>query len=152
MSAIAEFILLPRSILPDLLEMANEPDYHSFLQSNGKAVVDFRWSGWVFNPLLPYLSKQIDMRSKNFEFASLAQGLIEATGTLHEIYAAKEKNEFLPKLNPDSFSSEALRDYYDKFNQANEADAGDWMLAGIRALRDGLSRVDESSALLLTVG
>lgn len=146
MSASGEFVLLPRTILPDLLETANEPDYHSFLYSNGKSIVDFQWPGWVCNPLLPYLSEQIGMRSENFEFASLAQGLTAARGIRQEIYAAKQKSEFLPKLNPDSFFSQALRDYY---NEVNEAVAGDWMLAGILALRDGLSRVDESSALLL---
>lgn len=152
MSAIADFILLPRTALPHLAEIAGDPGYRDFLRSTGVAAVDFRGSGWVFNTLLSFLSKQVGMNSRNFEFAKLSGELSAATESLQEIYAAKEKTEYFVKLDPDLFSQQVLTDYFNRFNGTKEPDAGKAMLNGLGALRDALARVDDSNVLLLSVG
>ena len=152
MSAIAEFFLLPRTILPELAAEAGDPDFDAFLSSHAKSAVDFRWSGYIFNPLFPFLSKQIGMSPKNFEFAALAKELTEARETYYVIFASREREVFLSKLNPDAFSPQDLADFYNKFNGQSEPGAGEPMLAGIKALHDGLSQVDTSNALLFRLG
>jgi hypothetical protein len=152
MSAVAEFTLLPRALLPQLVQMSGDPGWRKFLQTNGKSATEFNWSGWVFNPLLAYLEREIGMNGKKFEFAGLSEELSRGGNGFYEIFGAKEKNEFLPKLEPRTFAPEALREFSNGFNKENVPDAGEAMLAGIRALHAALSQVDESSVLLVSVG
>ena len=152
MSAIAEFFLIPRSTLSDLSANTLEPDFSSFLRSSGKSAVEFQWSGYIFNPLFPFLSKQIEMKPKNFEFAELARKLTEATGTYYLIFSSKEKEAFLDKLDPNTYSSETLGDFCSRFNGESESNAGEPMLAGVKALHDALSQVDTSNVLVFELG
>ncbi len=45
-----------------------------------------------------------------------------------------------------------LRDYCNKFNGSSEADAGNPMLEGIRAIHDSLRQLDDDSVILLHIG
>jgi hypothetical protein len=63
------------------------------------------------------------------------------------------KKNFLPQLLPESFTEEALRDYYNEFNATNEPpEVGKAMLDGVRALRESLQSLDDDSIVLLSIG
>jgi hypothetical protein len=152
MSAIADFTLLPRAVLPQWAEMAGGPGWRNFLETKGRSVADFNWPGWVFYPLLDYLEREISMDRGKFEFAELSDELARRRGLFCEIFGAREKNQFLGKLNPHTFPPEALSSFAVSFGKVNLPDAGEAMLAGIRALRRALSQVDESNVLVLSIG
>jgi hypothetical protein len=151
MSDLAEFTLLPRTVLPQLAEKAGEPGWQDFLESKGKALADFNWPGPVFYPLLGYLSREIGMDRGKFEFAGLSEELSRRRGLFCEIFGVQEKNQFLGKLTPQTFAPEVLGSFAISFSKVNLPDAGEAMLAGIRALERGLSQVDESNVLVLSI-
>jgi len=63
------------------------------------------------------------------------------------------QKKFLPQLLPESFTEEALRNYYNEFNAANEPpEIGKAMHDGVRALRESLQSLDDDSIVLLIIG
>jgi hypothetical protein len=150
MAAIADFTLLPRTMLPELANVADQAGLQKLLEK-GKSLPSFNWPGWVFYPVFTYLEREIGMDRKKFEFAQLSEELRRAPGIVCEIFGLKEKNEFLAKLAPQSFEPEVLQEFASQVNKANVPDAGEAMLAGIRALQNGLSKVDEGNVLVLSV-
>jgi hypothetical protein len=154
-SAIAEFTIFPKSALPELIADAQSGDYQVYAQAlrkNARSTSTFNGSGWIFNTVLPYLSKEIGMKSKPHEFATEAQELTTVTETLHELFGPKERDLYLQQLDPARFSVQILGEYWNRFNGENEPESGQAMLAGIKALHDALSRLDNDCVLLLTVG
>jgi hypothetical protein len=151
MSAVADFTLLPRAVLPQLAEMASAPGWQNFLETKGKYLADFNWPGWVFDPLLAYLAREINMDREKFEFAGLSEELSRRRGRLCEIFGAQEKKQFLAQLNPRAFAPEVLGSFANSVNNASMPDAGEAMLAGIHALQSALSQVGEGDALLLSI-
>jgi hypothetical protein len=44
------------------------------------------------------------------------------------------------------------RDYYNQYNEVDEAEAGLPMIDGVRALRQSLTELDEGSVVILAIG
>jgi hypothetical protein len=150
MTAMAEFTLLPRTVLPELAGIADEASLQKVLEK-GRSVAGFNWPGWVFFPLQAYLAREIGMDREKFELAGLSKELAQRGGLAGAIFGVREKNEFLAKLDPQTFAPEALAEFANQFNKATVPDAGEAMVAGIRALRTALSHVDESNVLVLSI-
>jgi hypothetical protein len=150
MTAIADFTLLPRTVLPELAAIADDAGLQRVLQK-GKSAANFNWAGWVFYPLQEYLAREIGMDRKKFEFAGLSEELTRRGWLVCVIFGVREKNELFEKLDPQTFAPEILSEFANQFNKATLPDAGEAMLAGIRALRTALSQVDESNVLVLSV-
>ena len=160
MSAFASFIKLPTSALDGLREAAvpkkrffgtPRDTFRDYLSGQGTEVAEYPWSGYVFATLLPYLQElnQIDlMRS---EHDALSKYLSETRGTTVFIFTHAHRAAYADKLGME-FSELSLRDYYNKFNATSEPDAGKPMLDGIRAIRQSLSAVDESSVIIFVIG
>lgn len=160
MSAIASFFKLPKTALDGLREVAvpkkrffgaprdNYPDY---MQQHGQEVADYQWSGFVLATLLPYLEEQHQITLMDSEHDELAKFLTESRRATHFIFTDGHKRAFLAKLDG-QFSEQAMRDYFREFNETEEPDAGKWMLDGIRAFRQSLSTLDESSVIVFCIG
>ncbi len=84
MSAIASFTKLPKSALEGLRKAATGGTDYDYLSTNGRAVAEYRWSGYVLATLLPYLEEkhQIDPMKSD----ELAAFLINTTGATHFIF------------------------------------------------------------------
>ena len=160
MSAIAIFVKLPKTALEGLSRAAvpqkrlfrsPRDTYYDYLDQHGEEVAEYRWSGYVLGALLPYLEElhQIDLMKSEYE--DLANSLTAARNATHFVFTNALKAKYLDKLNALSDSEEQLRDYYNEFAETNEPDAGKPMLDGVRALTQALSRVDESSVIVLVV-
>lgn len=160
MAAIASFIQLPKAALDDL-RVAAVPKkrlfgrprdlYHEFLDKRGRAVTEYRWSGFVLATLLTYLDEKQQVRLMDSEYDELGKFLTNTRGATHFIFTEAQKRAFLSKLE-ESFSEAELRDYYNGFNETHEAEAGKPMLDGIKALRDSLAAVDEDSVIVFAIG
>jgi hypothetical protein len=151
MAAIADFTLLPRTALEELGQIADDAGLQKVLQK-GNSLAGFNWPGWVFYPLQAYLAREIGMDREKFEFAALSKELRQRGELVTAIFGVREKNEFLAKLDPQTFTPEALSEFANQFNKATVPEAGEAMLAGIRALRAALAHVDESNVLVLSIG
>jgi len=160
MSAIASFIKLPKSTLHGLREVAIPKKwlfgaprdiYHDYLEENGQAVADYKWSGFVLATLLPYLKVQHEISLMDSDYNELGTFLTKSRGVTHFIFINEHKHAFLAKLNGE-FSELALREYYNKFNETKEAEVGKPMLDGIQALRQSLSALDENSVIVFSIG
>src|SRR5690349_10405647 len=111
MSAIATFTKLPKTSLDGLRQAVVEGDYHEFLDQNGTPAADYDWSGYVLATLLPYLDEQQIHLGKS-EHDDLASSLSQAAqGTSFIFFTDAHRQAYLSRLQPGSFSEEALRDY-----------------------------------------
>ena len=158
MSAIASFIQLPSNALVGLRAAAVpkktffgsvRDKYDEYLRQNGRPVAEYPWSGYVLATLLPYL-KGRGIGLMDSEHDELATFLTNARGATHFIFTHDQKLAYLDKLS-EPFSEDELRDYYNDFNGAAEAEAGKPMLDGITAFRDSLAAIDKDSVVLFSI-
>jgi hypothetical protein len=161
MSAIASFILLPKTALSELRQaavpkkrflLADKDEYWGYLHRSGRKVSDYQWSGYVFATLLVWLKEEHQTDLMESPYGELAKFLTDARGATHFVLSIEHKNAYLDKLDPATLSGNMLRDYYNAFNGGNEPDAGVPMLDGVRALREALLRLDADSVVLLIIG
>jgi hypothetical protein len=160
MSAIASFILLPKSALPELCEAAVlkkglfggvKDRFPDFLRTRGRVAASYNWSGYVLATVLSFLEeRQIDlMKSEHDDYSSHISKERESTCF---IFTPAHKRAYLAQLSPESYSEPDLRDYCNEFNGSSEVDAGKPMLDGIRAIHDSLRLLDDESVILLHIG
>ncbi len=160
MSAIASFILLPKSALSELSDAATpkkgffggvKDRFHDFLRSRGREVTSYDWSGYVLATLLPFLDERgVDLMKS--EYGELSSHLSKERKSTCFIFTSAHKRAYLSQLSPDSYSEAELRDYCNEFNGSSEAEAGKPMRDGIRAIHDSLHQLDDDSVILLHIG
>jgi hypothetical protein len=161
MSAIASFIRIPITAIEGLHRAATPPKkklfgterdtYWDYLRKNGQEVADYKWSGWVFNPLLVYLDEREQINFSHSSQEELAAFLTKARGDSHFILTAEHRRAYLARLEAE-FSEEALCDFYNDFNECDEAEAGKPMLDGVLCLRDCLRTLDDQSIAVFIIG
>jgi hypothetical protein len=144
MSAIALFRKLSKTTI-------NSPDFDHVLEKQGEEVVTYPHSGYVLMALLPYLEEHHNIDLIKSEYDAVAVSLSAESGATHYFLTNALKLSHLAKLRSLSVSNEELRDYCNEFYDANEPDAAEPMLDGMRALREALSHVDDSSVVVLTI-
>ncbi len=148
------FTRLPRADLGELVEAAadNDPQaLQSFLAANGTSVADYDGDGEVFSVLLPVLSEEYDIDLETSENEVVAD-IAESTEALVFILNADDREKYLAKLNPDSFSGEELADAYEDFTDEEDEEAGEMMLGAISALHQCLGEVDADHVVVVTAG
>ncbi len=161
MSAVASFILMPKSAL-DGLRAAATPQrswlgrpkdrYWDYLKEHGREVSQYEWSGYILATLLPFLEERHQIDLMTSEFDQLSTYLVEKRGATHFVFTEGHKRQYLDKLNPQSFSADVLGKYYNEFNEVDEPDAGRWMLDGIRCFRESLAQVDANTVIVFVIG
>ena len=159
MSAIASFIKLPKTALDGLRQAAvpkkrlfgaPRDTYHDYLRLHGQEVADYKWSGYVLVTLLVCLQKQHQIDLMKSEFDELSTFLSKSRGATCFILTDAHKRAFLPKLDG-QFSEQKLCDYYNQSNGSAETEAGKPMLDGVRAFRQSVSTLDESSVVVFSI-
>ncbi len=146
MSAIAEFIRLPVTSVEQL-----RAHYDEVVESEGVEAASYYWSGYVMATLLPYLAEQgIDLMRSPFDALTRALS-VEREASIF-IFTPSHKDAFLPRLSPSLFSAEAMRDYFNEFNQTAESDIGEAMLDGISCIHESLNGLDDDSVILFSIG
>lgn len=160
MSAIASFIILPKSALPELRKAAIpkksifggvKDGFHDFLRTRGRVATNYDWSGYVLATVLPYLEeRKIDLMKS--EHGDLSSHLSKERKSTCFIFTPGHKSAYLARLSPESYSEADLRDYCNEFNGSSEAEAGKPMLDGIRAIHESLRQLDDESVVLLHIG
>ena len=160
MSAIAEFIKLPKSSLDGLSKAAipkksffgrPRDTYYDYLRNNGQQVVDYKWSGYVLGTLLVYLDEKHQIDLMKSEYDGLSSDLTNARKATHFILTNELRSRYLAKLSGLSVSEQELLNYYNNFNGASESEAAKPMLDGIRAFRQALEQVDDSSVIIFLI-
>ena len=160
MSAVASFILLPRAALSGLRDAAvprkrlfgtPKDTYGDFLARSGREVGDYQWSGYVLATLLCCLEQEHQINLLKSPDDELAGFLTKTRGNTHVIFCKDHKDTYLEKLNPSALSVEQLRDFYNKFNDADEPDAGLPMIDGVRSIRQSLAQLDDTSVVILVI-
>ena len=87
MSAIASFTNLPKSALEGLRKAAAGGTDYDYLSTNGRAVAEYRWSGYVLATLLPYLEEK--HQSDLMKSEELAAFLTNTTRATHFIFTPR---------------------------------------------------------------
>ena len=150
MSAVASFTKLPRTSLDGLRQATAQGGFDRFLQQHGEPVADYEWSGFVLATLLTYLDEQQIqlMKSEHDELATFLSQRLQATCF---ILTDAHRLAYVDRLAPECFSKQKLGEYYNEFNAADELDAGQPMLDGIRALRKSLSELNVDSVIVFCI-
>jgi|SRR5689334_3081745 len=160
MSAIASFIKLPKTALEGLREAAvpkkrlfgaPRDTYQEYLRRHGREIVAYEWSGYVLATLLTCLQKHHQIDLMHSEYDVLSTFLAKSRGTTCFIFTSAHRRTCLAKLD-EPFSEEKMRDYYNEFNSTTEEGAGKPMLDGVRAFRQSLNHLDDSSVILFSIG
>jgi len=156
MSAVASFILVPQDSLPVLAAVAKQPahtedPYWGFLNLNGREVGNYEWSGYTLAVLLPYLEEVHGMRLMDSAHGEIAKALVEARGATHFVLTKEHKDAYWARLDPDGFDQAELAVYHNEFNETDEPEAGEMMKDGIRAIRDSLGQIEDSSVVVMII-
>lgn len=161
MSAIAEFILIETSALPALRKAAIPTKrflrppldrYSEFLRKNGREVAHYEWSGLVLPTLYIYLQEERQVDLLTSEHDELATYVGNKRGFHSVILTASMRKNYSERLASLSFSEDALRDYFNEFNEVQELDSGRWMFDGIRCIRQALESVDDGHVVIVSIG
>lgn len=156
MSAVAGFTLMPVAALPGLAEAAvpkkslfGKPKdlFPAYLAEHGREVAEYPWSGYALATVLVYLEEN-GVNLMVGEYDELATRLCEARSTTCFVFTPAHRQTFLDRLDPDGFSGDALRDYYNEFNAVDEPDSGRLMLDGIRSLAQCLGAIEDGSVVV----
>ena len=151
MSAIASLTKLPKSALEGLRKAAAGGTDYDYLSTNRRAVAEYRWSGYVFATLFPSLEEKHQIDLMKSEYDELAAFLTSTTGATHFIFTPSQRTAFLNRLEPKSFSGEAMRQYFNEFNATNEQEIGRAMLDGVSALGESLGQIEGSSVVVFRI-
>jgi hypothetical protein len=150
MSAIASFTKLPKTSLDGLRQATAMGNFDSFLEQHGTSVANYEYSGFILATLLPYLDEQQIQLMKS-EHDELAKFLCQTLGATCFIFTDAQRQAYVGKLVPESFSEQKLCDYCNEFNATDEPDAGQPMLDGIRAFQQSLSALDDGSVIVFSI-
>lgn len=152
MSAIASFILLPKSKLDDLQQAATRPDdWHEWLDENGRPAADYEYSGYLLATLLPYLEARHNIDLMDSDYNELGNFLSKEREATYFVFTEKHKMAYADQLSPEFFSAALLCEYFNKFNAASETEIGEPMLDGIRAIQESLKKVDGDSVIIFSI-
>jgi hypothetical protein len=160
MSAIATFILLPKSAIDDLRDASvtkmlfGKPrdGYWDFLSERGQKLEEYDGSGYILATLIPYLYQEKDIDLGKSELDDLATFICNVRGTSALILTIQDREKYLPQLKPDLYSETELRVYFEEFNETKNEESGKAMLDGIALFHANLSKLTSDSFILLTIG
>lgn len=154
MAVSAAFIRMRRRALATLASAVtsdNPQELTSLLMATGTSVVEFDGNAEIFPVLLSILTEDYDIDLETSENAIVSE-LAEICTSLVFILTTEEQEKYLDMLTPEQFSAEDLADAYEDFTEDDEEGAGAAMLAGIAALHQALSEVDDEHVVVVTVG
>jgi hypothetical protein len=150
---------MPVAALPGLAEAAvpkksllGKPKdlFPAYLAEHGREVAEYPWSGYVLGTVLVYLEEH-GVNLMVGEYDELATRLCEARGATCFIFTPAHRQAFLAQLDPDGFSEDVLRDYYNEFNAVDEPGSGRPMLDGIRSFAQCLGAIEAGSVVVFGV-
>jgi hypothetical protein len=149
-SAIASATLLPKSVVSALAQATALPSFE-LLAQQGHSIGSYEHSGYVLATLLPYLEESRGVALMSSEFDAVARSLSQQYGATCFVFTDAHR-EWLPKLDPETFSEQDLRDYFNAFNETSDSDAGVPMLDGVWFLREVVAALEPTTVGLLMIG
>jgi hypothetical protein len=113
--------------------------------------IEYSWSGDVLATLLPYLDEQgIDLvHSDHDEVAATISQTRE--GSVF-VLTSDHRERYLARLDPSAFDGEALRRYYEEFNETAAEGVGYALLDGIAFFRDTLAPLEPGIVAVFIIG
>ncbi|MBI5095450.1 MAG: hypothetical protein HZB26_23830 [Candidatus Hydrogenedentes bacterium] len=126
--------------------------YYEFLTHHGREVAEYEWPGYVLATLLAYLQEERQIDLMRSEFGDLSAFLTKQRGATHFIFTESHKRAYLAQLAAELFSEAQLRDYYNEFNETDEAEAGKPMLDGIGAIAQSLQSLEDGAVVVFIIG
>jgi hypothetical protein len=162
MSAIAMFFQLPLGAIEGLRSAAApkkswlgkpKDTFWDYLRQHGREVVEYHWSGYVYNSLLVYLEEKHGIYVMKSEYDELADFLHKSRGTSFMILTPALRDAYASRLDPSLFADAELIAYENDFNQTSDGvDLLPAMKDGIDALRKALIKLDDQSITLFIIG
>ncbi|HOQ00566.1 MAG TPA: hypothetical protein PK604_07030 [Acetivibrio clariflavus] len=121
-----------------------------YLDNNTKELKDYGWSGYVYLALLEYLKeKGIDLMKSSYD--EISEYISKERESTFFIFTQEHKLKYLDKLKPENFDETELKDYCNDFFGADEDNAGQAMLDGIKLLYENIQYVTENSVILFEI-
>lgn len=97
--------------------------YYEFLESAGKRVNDFDWSGDYVVETFNYL-KHVEMDMIASEYSELAAFLDKSRGGRHFVLTTKHQSQHLNRLQTMSYVESFLRHHFEQARGVEDPDAG----------------------------
>lgn len=151
MSAIAKFILLPTESLKQF-RGCSHLELWDYIDEFGTVIVDFNWSGFVFNYLLVYLEEERKIDLLQSSDLACYSCFAEARGLADIILDNDIKQKYYSLLEPAKFRKNELAEYVLKQEDMDKSDAGNAMMDGVCAIYKSLGKVNEETIVLLHIG
>lgn len=110
-----------------------------FLSENGRELEKFPWSGDFLSTLFSYLAEE-----KHIDLLNCGIPLFDKAKECFFVLTPKQAEAFLPRLEESLYSETELSRYFGEFTDEDDDRAGTAMLAGIRALKQGLEETSDT--------
>ena len=152
MTATATFTLLPIDRLEALCVAAEAGQLTAFRKSEGKTAAPFAGDGRIFGTVFAYLDEVHGINLSSSEYDETTARVSEATGSSCFLLTLDHRNEHYDALDLARFPKAELQEFHDDVNETEQPGAGAAMWNAIRALRESMSRLDETRVTLLEIG
>ena len=161
MSAVAEFRLIPKKKLNDLLESAKikknwlgKPidKYYVFLDSNSKKLKQYNLSGYYYADLLFYLSEKENIDLMDSEFDNISKSLTQLRGVSSFIFTEQHKEKYYDNLNEKKYSEQELQKFSNELHEEDDQEAGRAIIEALEVLKANILEASEDNVVLLQVG
>ena len=159
-SAIGQSFVISESALP-IVQAAASPrkrilrgtsdEFWDVLVRETTTRIEYAWSGYVLETLLPYLHEQgIDLwHSDHDEVASTLSQTREGTFL---VLTSDHRERYLARLDPSQFDGAVLRRYYEELNETAAEGVDYSMLDGIAFFRDTLAPLESAIVAVCIIG
>lgn len=107
--------------------------------------LSYRWSGYVFATLVPYLDAQ------GIALSDPREEPLSAEREMSCFVLTTAHRHYLDRLAPERFDGRALRAYFEEFNETTAEGIERAMLAGIELIRDALTRVNDDTVCVIAI-
>ena len=113
--------------------------------------IDYAWSGYVLETLLPYLDEQgIDLMHSDHD--EVAATIAQTRGGSVFVLTSDHREHYVARLDPSAFDGAVLRRYYEELNETAAEGVGYAMLDGIAFFRDTLEPLDSAIVAVFMIG
>ena len=160
MSAVAECYVVPKDSLAAVRDAVQprrrllgkpEDRFYEVLERESERRHEYAWDGFTLATLLPYLDER-GIALMDSPHADLASYVVQTRQVTCFVLTSEHRDRYAGDLDPDRFSTDELRRYYEDFTETEAPGAEDAMRDGIAFFRDILRDLDETKVGVLVVG
>jgi hypothetical protein len=152
MGATATFTLVQLTRLGEACEAAESGAFPTWRKERAKIAAQYAKDGWLVPCALGYLDEVVEANLSSSAHDEAAARIAEALDCQCFVLEAAHRAAHYDDLDLANFDREDLQAHYEELNGESTPGIGAHVLDAIRALREALSKVDDTQVVVVTIG